>query len=484
MVGAPRASVPALVNQTGQALQSFVGEVEKIGEDLYKRQAEADLYDRLGKATAEVSELELTLDRDQDFRTAPERFKTQAEAIQDKYLDGVTDNAVASAFKRQFGQIALAKSINVRKGSWKKEADYNVSSLDANLDTYATAAANAKNPAEAAIVEQQARLSIARMQANGWISAEDAGKRERTFLTKRDTATVLRDLSMDPAITASKLSLDASYAPNIDPVARERFVDQAFRRADANQRQHEAQVERERKARGDELMKEAVSRQASGKLDRGYVEEIRSFIEPAEYKSLLAGLSGSDRKDDATAFATLEHLVETNPAEARRMAFRFHENGLIRNETLSSINNRSRTLERQEGPKTEYERGRQFIADTLRPSPLVNDPAGAARYALAVREYDDFATANPKAADADLRAKADDIQKRYSLVDMAKLARETSVGARPTPEAQLKEVQIRAERLIADRDAKKISTQDFNRKMADLDKLRRAAEKAAQHAGK
>ena len=484
MVGMPKASAPTLVNHTGEALQSFVSDLNRIGEDLYKRQVEADLYDRLGKATAEVSNAELQLERDPDFRTAPQRFQDQADAISAKYLDGVSDTAVATAFKRQFGQIALSKSINIRKSAWKKEADYNVSSLDDAITTYANAAANAKNPAEASIVEQQARLHIARMQAAGWISAEDAGKRERTFLSKRDTATVLRDMSIDPSLASSKLSIDPTYAPNIDPVTRERFVDQAFRRADAEQRQQDAQAERDRKARGDELMKEALSRQAGGTLDRNYIEEIRQFIEPAEYKSLLAGVSGADRKDDPSAFANLESLVETNPAEARRRAFQYHRSGLIRNETLATINNRARTLERQEGPKSEYERSRQFIADTLRPSPLVNDPAGSARYGLAVREFDDFASANPKATDKELRDKANDIQKRFSLVDMAKLAQDTSVGAQPTPEAQLKSVEAQAIQLMQDRDAKKISQQDFSRKMADLDKVRRAAEKAAQHAGK
>lgn len=482
MVGAPRASAPGSVDPIGAGLAQFAGEISKIGQGLFEAQREADLQDRIGKATAEISELELSFDRDTDFRTAPQRFQEQSEAIRDKYLDGVTDPAVATAFRKQYQQLALAKSINIKKGSWAKEKDYNVASLDANIDTYATAAANARNPAEAAIVEQQARLAIASAQTGGWMSAEEAGKRERTFLSKRDSAVVVRDLAIDPAMTATKLSLDPAYAPNIDPVQRERWVDQAYRRADTDRKARDAETERARKARGDELMKDALGRMNDGKLDRPYVEQIKAFIEPAEYKSLLAGLSGVDRKDNPQAFSELQGLIYTNAVEAEARALVLHRQGLIKNETLSSVIARSREISRQEGPRTEYERSRLFITDTLKPSALVNDPAGSARYALAVREFDDFMQVG-KPTNKEIREKAEEIQRRYALVDMADLARKTAAGAQPTPQMQLKTIQEQAMQLIADKEAKKISDQDFTKKMGALNRARVAAERAAQANG-
>ena len=484
MVGAPRASVPALVNNTGAALQSFVSDVEKIGNDLYKRQVEADLYDRLGKATAEVSNLELQFDHDPDFRTAPQRFQEQADAIRDKYLDGVTDTAVATLFKRQYGQIALAKSINVRKGAWKKEADYNVASLDDSIQTYATAAANAKNPAEATLVEEQARLSIARMQANGWISAEDAGKRERTFLTKRDTAIVLRDMSMDAGLTASKLSLDPSYAANVDVVQRERLTDQAYRRSVELQKQTDAAAERERKRRGDELLKDAIAKQANGTLTRQYVEDVRPFIEPSEYKSLLAGMSGADRKDDAGAYAELQGLLYSNPQEAERRAFVLHRQGLIKNETLAATLTKAREIGRQEGPRTPYERERQFITNAIKPSDLAPDPAGSARYALVIREFDDFAQTHPNAKPEEIRTAANDILKKWTLVDMVDLARATSAGVQTDPQKQIDANVAEAGRLMDQLQAKQITEPDFRKKMDKLNASTKAAEKALRHAGK
>lgn len=477
MVGMPRASVPALVNPLGAAVAELGAQASKIGQDMYQAQREADLQDRIGKATAEVGELELKLEHDPDFRTSPQRFQDGADAIRDKYLDGVSDGAVAAAFKKQFGTLSLAKSLSVRKAAFAKEKDYNVASLDSNIDVYATSAANAKNPAEAAVVEQQARLAIATMQQSGWISAEDAGKRERTFLSKRDSAIVIRDMSIDPMLTATKLSLDPNYVANVDPVQRERFSDQAYRRAESERKGADVAAERERKRRGDELQKEAFSRLDGGTLTRGYVEEIRAFIEPSEYRSLLAGLNGADRKDDPQAYSELQGLIYTNPESAHRRALVLHQQGKIKNETLSSVLARSREISRTEGPRTAFERERLFITNAIKPSDLVPDPSGSARYALVIREYDDYAMSGQR-TDAELREKADSLLKKYTMVDMVDLARKTAAGAQPTPQQQLEAVQKDAEKLIAQRDAKTITQQEFNRRMEALNKTRRAAEKA------
>lgn len=483
MSGAPRLSVPALVDPTGAALSDLAGQVSKIGQDMYNVQREADLQDRIGKATAEIAELELNFDRDQDFRTAPQRFQEQADAIRDKYLDGVSDSAVATAFRKQFQQLSLAKSINVRKDAWAKEKDYNVASLDSNIDTYATAAANSKNPAEAAIVENQARIAIASAQNGGWISAEDAGKRERVFLTKRDSAIVIRDMSLNPGLTATKLSLDPTYAANVDPVARERYADQAFRRSLELKKSTDAAAEAERKRRGDELYKEALSRQAKGALTPAYVEEIRAFVEPTEYKSLLDALSGKDRKDDPVAFAEVQDMLYRNPPLAESMAFFLHKNGKLRNETLSSVLSRAREIGRTEGPRTAYERERQYITNAIKPSDFVRDPAGSARYAVVIREFDDFALSGTR-TDADLRTKADEILKKWTLVDMVDLAKKTGLGGRPTPELQLEANTAEAARLMAERESGRIPPQEFNRRMEALDKSSRAAERAIENAGR
>lgn len=483
VVGAPRASVPNVIDPTGAAIAHLGAEVQKVSADAYEVQRAMDLQDRIGKFTAEVSTLELQFDRDQDYRSAPQRFKEQADALRDKYAEGLNDSVVATAFKRQAQTITTSKHVNVIRDAFKKESAYSIAALDTNIDTYATQAANARNPGEAMVVENQARIAIATAQASGFIDPVEAGKRERKFFEKRDTAVVIRDMSIDPMITASKLSLDPEYAKGVDPVQRERLTDQSWRRSESVRKAQDTAAEKERKRLGDENLKEAFSRLEKGGLTRDYVEGIRSTLEPTEYKSLLASLNGTDRKDDPVAYAELQGLVYSDPAGVERRAYALHQQGRIRNETLSQTINRAREISRQEGPRTAFERERQYITNAIKPSDLVPDAAASARYALVIREYEDFANGG-KRTDAELREHADGLLKKYTQIDMIDLAKKTASGARPTPEKQLESISADEDALAKDFEAKKITQQEFNRKAETLKRARRAAEKAANAHGK
>ena len=484
VAGTPKASAPFAVNPMGRAIEEIGGTVREIGAHLEriraeerKQRAAVELQDRVGKASAELAALELRYEEDQDFATAPDRFKDDAGRIQDKYLDGVTDQGVALAFRKQYEQLSLSKWVNVVKSARGRERDYFTASLDANLDTYAKQAANAKNPAEADLIEQQARLSIAAAEGAGYISSVDAGKRERAYLARRDGAMLLRDMSMDPMLTAQKLSLDPQYAPNIGPVERERWTDQAIRRSSDVQRRLDAEAEKERKRRGDELMKQALGMSVDGTLTRQHADQIRDFIEPAEYKSLLASLAEPVKTDDPGSYSTLESLIDSDPEEARRQAFLYHRNRLITNGTLNAFVEKARSRIRQEGPRSEYERSRQYLTNALKPSEMVMDPAASARHAIAIREFEDFAAAG-KRTDQELREKADDILKRQSLVDMVDLARKTSAGVRNTPEDQLEALRNDAARLQQERSSNRISEAEYQKRMKELNNARVAAERA------
>lgn len=479
MAGAPRASAVPQIDGIGSVLSELGDGLAQYGKQIYTAQREADLADRLGRATAELTDAEISFEQDQDFRTAPDRFKTSADAIAQKYLQDVQDPATRAAFSKQFGQLSLAKSLNVRRDAFKKERDYNVASLDTSMDVYAQSAATAGNPAERAVIDNQARLAIASAQSGGWISAEDAGKRERGYLGKIDEATVIRDLSTDPSLVVAKLGIDPAYAPNIDPARRERFIDQALRRGETDRKAREAEAERVRKQRGDDAAKTIWGMQADGKLTREYLDSQRHLLDPGEYKSMLEGLKKPDevRRDDPTAYATLERAMDTNPGEARRLAFQYHRSGLIKNETLNRITDQARNIERQEGPRSPYERERSFITNAIRPSDMVPDPAAQARYALAMREFDDFARAGNR-SEPELRQKADDIIKRRSMVDMVDLANRTGIAARPTPEQTIAAIDEQIVKLSEDFKANKITKADRDKRIQLLTKQRQAAEKS------
>jgi hypothetical protein len=475
----------AFVSGTGQALEKVGSTLADISQEVTKARRAAELQDRVGKATMELADLELSFDRDQDFLTAPDRFKEKAEALRKKHLGEIGDNAVRGVFDREFQKLSLAKFINVKKGAAKRETDHNIASLDTNLEVYASSAAQAKTEQERAIVLGQARLSIQAMKIGGWIDEVEAGKRERGFLARLDDHMIRRDIAAAPEAAADRLAIDPNYAPNVDPSVRQRWIDTAYRRAETERVRLDAAEKKRREERGNELLSASYTKLADGKLTREEVDAVRPFVSPAEYKGLLDGWKnqGQASEDDSRAYAELQAAIYRNPRDAAALAFSHHKAGRIKDATLGATLAKVRELERSEGPRSPYERNRGFITSSLEPSAATQDPAPRARQGLAIKEFDDWFDGHRRATgkdpeDAAIEAKAKEVVGRFALIDMNELARSTGLGSRNDPAEQLKQVQARAEKLLADREAKKIAPAEFNRKMADLNKLRQAAEKA------
>lgn len=463
--------------QLGESI-SGIGEVfGRMDEQLTKSRRTAQLSDAISRATHELGLAEISYDRDQDFKTIPERFGKSAVEIRDRYEKSIDDPVVKQAFKAKYNDLASNKSLNVIVSAGKKEQDYNVASLDVGLDNAAVAASNAKNPTEQALILDSARVAIAGLRVGGWISEVDAVKREKALLGKVDMATVLRDMQADPSTTATKLSLAADYAPNLDPVVKERLTDQAYRHADTQRTALERQEEKWRKAKGDELLTEAFKRLDNGTLDRGFIEASKTFISPQEYKGLLEGLKGGAVKDNDAAYGQLQSLVYDNPEEAERLAFKLHAQKQITNSTLASTLSTARSLSRQEGPRSVYERSRQFVINSLDTGPFSTDPAPKARMGLAMREYDDFA-ASGKRTDAELQDKADAVVRRFSMIDMNDLAATSGLGARNDPQKVLDDIYSKAQSAKDDFDTGRITKEQFDKRMTELKKAKDAAEKA------
>lgn len=482
----PRASVPDLAPGPGAALVHFGDQLGRVEQELTKTRREADLTDRLGRATAELADLELTYEKDTDFKTAGSRFQQAVDEVKSKYIDGA-DPVVAQAFGKRYSELALAKSLSVRKAAVKREMDYNVASLDTSLDVFATSAAKAKSPEERDLIDNQARVAIASAVASGSITQEDAGKRERRYRSRLDEATVLRDMQENPSITADKLAIDPSYAANVDPVQRERYVSQAYTRAESIRTREEARIAKEHKQRGDELMMDAWSRLEAGKLTRDHIENIRGFLSPGEYHSLLRGVrekkeSSAMKNDEAAVAAVYRKLyVENDPDGAEKLAFRYQQNGLMKAATLGAVIGTARSISRQEGPRTEYERSRQYIVQVLDAGALSGDPAPKARMGVALRELDDY-VAGGKRTDEEVRKKANEVVSRYQIIDMNDLITKTGLGARNDPQMTLDRITGEASRLQREVEAKRMSKGDFDKRMTNLNAQRKAAEAALQGA--
>ncbi|MGH8679219.1 MAG: hypothetical protein ACREUQ_12835, partial [Burkholderiales bacterium] len=327
----PGGAIGQGLQQLGAGIESGTGAIAdaitEINRTLTTARRSAQISDALGKAMLETGELELEFQRDHDFKTAPTRFANRTEEIRKRYESTIDDAVVRGAFTKQYNRFAQTRQLNVLTFAIKQEADYNTAALDDHLDVFANAASGAANPAERAVIMQEAQLSIERMRQDRWITNVDAGNRSRKFLEKVDTFTVLHDMQSDPSETAVKLGLAAEYAPNLDPVVRERMIDNAIRQAQSLDALADRQAERLRKAREEETMKQAFELNAAGNLTRDWIDRNKAFVGATEYKAMLKMLDPSERKDDPTAYASLERLIYAAPESAERNAFRYHREG-------------------------------------------------------------------------------------------------------------------------------------------------------------
>lgn len=472
---------------TGQALLSVADAIEKANAELTRARRASQLTDAVGNATLQLGELEIKYRRDQDFKTAPQRFSQEAGTIGSQIALGIDDEVVRQTFRQRFNELAVAKQLNVLTSATQQEGDYNKAQLDTNLDVYATSAANASNPAERALVQNQAIIAIDEMRQAGWIADVDAQARKKRFFSKVDQSIVLRDMQANPFDTATKLSTDATYAPDLDIVMRQNLIDSGLRQAETKQRQAEAAMQQVQRDMVDKGMKDAFDKVSKGSLTRADVEALRPIISPGQYHELLSAMKnqGKASEDNSLAYARLQALLyppgggPPDMETIRREAFTAHARRQITDSTLSAVMSRAESLGRQEGPRSPYERNRAFITQALEPSQWTTDPAPRARQALAVREFDDWMSSLGGKAPGEevMRAKANEIINNRSLVNMVELATKRGGSASTNPQVQLQEVETKARELIRDRAANKITQDEFERRSADLNRLRKQAEK-------
>lgn len=199
--------------------------------------------------------------------------------------------------------------------------------------------------------------------------------------------------------------------------------------------QIDTDVERLGKAERDRLGEAAMqgiwAASADKKLNRTVIEEARPLLSAAQYHSALKALEQPEggQKTDPGTFRELQRLIAADDFQgAIDFAHTAHRNGRLSNEHLASETNRARSQMRQEGPKSEYERSRSYLTQSMDPGPLVPDPAGRSRLADALDTFDRWVLANPKAPDVEVSKRAREIVGQYKLQDF----QETVLGL-PSP---------------------------------------------------
>jgi hypothetical protein len=471
------------ITRAGQAVGELGSAMQQIDQRLTEARRASQLNEAVGRATESLGRLEIQYGQDTDFKTSPDRFSKDVEGLRSEFEKTIDDPVVRSSFAQHFQTLATTKRLNVLKQAVNQEQDYNVSQLTSNRKIYAQAAANAQNDAERQLIMSQWEVSVGGMQQAGWITRQDAANKILQFNTDIDEARLEEALSKSPDEAAFRLAAEPEYLANLDPIKRNRAIEEGFNRAAEAERRQRTESERIRGEQREAIMKTAWDMNTANTLNRGFIQRVRPIVTDGEYHELLTAMrrkeTGDDAEDDKAAVAVMEDALDRDPDEAIRLARSYYRTDMLTTSTFKSFRDKARSLLAGEKPPPVYKAQRDKIRDALAVPESVYDPAGRARYAIAIEEFDNFARGKDR-SDKELTDHADDVLKRRSLLDMRAIAEKTSVGVRQSPQGQIDAITSQVRALQQNRDNNRITQEQYNREMRKLNDAMNAARKALQ----
>lgn len=269
--------------------------------------------------------------------------------------------------------------------------------------------------------------SLAAQVEGGFISQERAD----ALIALKDSEAMGRSYLAANRITFAEQGFASAWA-ELNELATDERIDPRVRSKLVNEQQSflREQVAAESRAqtlagrgvgdREDATAKAGWTLWSEGGLTAGWVVQNQANLSKADYKALLDATTKPDtRQDEPDAYADLLRRSQ-NGEDIADDAYRFHAMGRITNSTLRTFTESARKERDQGMPKPVADRARKYLSDQLDPGPFVKDPAGKARYAEAVKAYDDWLDAaepDKPRTDKEIWEFADQTIERFGLID-------------------------------------------------------------------
>jgi len=394
----------------------LAAELAKTAEKIQLSKEAWQLADATAKATGELEQIRGQLEADEDFDTHSSRFLEQAQAIREKYgeqLGGVS----ARAFRDDFERIAQSNAGQVAINAQKLKAQKVRTEIGNTL--FDLSQLTGQDPVTDEAIHSQARLAVETGAQNGNLSFAERNALMQKFDTDSSEAAIRRDMLADPELAERRLA-SGGY-PRLSGEAQaiwaQRVSDAAYsaqQRRLATEERDYRMSERAQKERADELSKEGDTLLASNKLTPKWIESHSRELDPADKRYFYSKLTGGagDGPRDSTRYANLREragLGEDVRDEAREALHR----GEIRSSDFDRI------LGEVEGSRPSwYRRGTEYISTMSGVSDLNPDPAAAATKATMLDQWNDWASAHPKASVTEAQTAYQDIVSHNSLVQM------------------------------------------------------------------
>lgn len=388
----PRIATPstrglAAVGTQAAETADAISKLALVGAKIQENSRATKLLDLNTRATAELDDFVLSLERDSDFETQEERYRNRVQEIESNVQKEIgNDNRLLEMWRREFSVPVNARAFDVKRNSLRGTIRTNRAKLDDSLYTLSQLTGSG-NTEQDRYVSTQGIVAIDDALASGDLSPEEAANKRQEFVRLASNNSANRALISNPEqfeidlkngkfqelTSADRLAFESKAAEAIEQRNRARIVDE----------------DRAKRLAADEAQKYLDLLKADGRLTRGEILKLRDDLSPDDFRYFLTESTGGAAKSNPNIYASL--LVRASSGQdVTKEARGSFSRGNLSKEDFDRIVNIS-------SGSGWYKRGAALISNTLRVSDLNPDPASAQRLASAMNDWTTWAgTLDPK----------------------------------------------------------------------------------------
>lgn len=227
-------------NQSGMA--ALGGAVQETGMVLERAKQELEVNDARAALTDGLGELNAELTRDQDFATMRPRYEQRLGELESSILGNLRTPGQKSRMQGELKRASVGAMANVYRREFELEGSHARATLSRTLRGTANQLPVAGSEEEQSEHYNRAMTAIDDMVEAGYLDPEQAERARLTFDGSVSEALVLDAINTDPRAAAESLSEPDAY--NLDEVDRQRYLAQATRIAESQERQGATILER------------------------------------------------------------------------------------------------------------------------------------------------------------------------------------------------------------------------------------------------
>lgn len=367
-------------------------------------------------ATKQLEDLEFEAEK-QPWEQRHKFFEDGASRIR-KDLDGGIgrDGVLRQAFEDDWQKLYLPRNSQVKYSARKGEIDHNLAVVDESMTTFARQAAQAGDERQAQFFKDQAAVTIADAKQGGFLTDVEAGNRLREFArgVERNRARSL--IEANPVMGLKSLQ-DTGKFQNLREEDRLMLVDRAQSELQHRASMAEASANRAERARrimGDQVAKDGWDLISQGQMSPEWLTENRATLDSTDYKALIQANQSGGSKDASDLVADAYQKLYVDGEDVSGDVIHGLRNHTISPDTARGLLEENKQTQGIKSPKMA---AKEFITTWLKPGELNPAPGAPERLAGAMAEFDETMRTNPKLGAGEVKKLANDIVRRYSIVN-------------------------------------------------------------------